>query len=287
VRVQAVRVRAQLEDYYAGPGADDPLRITLPKGSYQPRFECPLAARPVEPAAPPTPAAPATVPPAANRRMAAAALFFMMICLLALVAFELLWEPVGSASPQSGTPVLAIVAQGAPASGPLRLAADRMLALVTSDAAGGEDVRIQRADAASGDYALDARFAGAGENRFDVDFLLTERRSREVVWSRSFSDVGLDDRARQEAMAHNVAALTVDMGGALLTDFYRRLHQTGPPMAGIYCKLTALNFLLLRREEGRPAARECLEKQLEREPDDIRSLTLLSTFLVVGYMEES
>ena len=39
VRVQAGRVRKYLEDYYADEGADDPVRISLPRGSYVPSFE--------------------------------------------------------------------------------------------------------------------------------------------------------------------------------------------------------------------------------------------------------
>jgi adenylate cyclase len=39
VRVQASRVRAYLEKYYASDGADDSVRIALPKGSYVPVFE--------------------------------------------------------------------------------------------------------------------------------------------------------------------------------------------------------------------------------------------------------
>lgn len=39
VRVQATRVRKGLEDYYADAGADDAIRITLPRGSYAPVFE--------------------------------------------------------------------------------------------------------------------------------------------------------------------------------------------------------------------------------------------------------
>ena len=288
VRVQAVRVRAQLEDYYAGPGAGDPVRITLPKGSYHPRFECPVGPPPAEPeiaAAPPPAALPAR--PESSRRVAAAGLFLMCLALLALVAFELLWEPAAS-SAFSDAPRMVIADSGVPASGPLRVAADRMLALLTSDAAGGEDVRIQREkgqEASGGDYVLEARFSAAGTGAFDADFALTERRTREIVWSRNFAEIGLDDRARQESVAHDVAALTVDMGGALLSDLYRRLRDRGGPLIGTYCKLTGLNFLLVRVEEGRPAARACLERLIAADPNDIRALSLLSTFLVVGYME--
>jgi TolB-like protein/tetratricopeptide (TPR) repeat protein len=39
VRVQATRVRKALQTYYAGEGASDPVRITLPPGGYVPGFE--------------------------------------------------------------------------------------------------------------------------------------------------------------------------------------------------------------------------------------------------------
>ena len=45
VRVEASRVRGRLHGYYAQKGARDPIRITIPKGTYVPRFE---RAEPVE-----------------------------------------------------------------------------------------------------------------------------------------------------------------------------------------------------------------------------------------------
>ncbi len=39
VRVEARRLRSKLEEYYAGPGRADPLRITIPKGNYAPVVE--------------------------------------------------------------------------------------------------------------------------------------------------------------------------------------------------------------------------------------------------------
>ncbi|MEH0071550.1 hypothetical protein V6L77_16495 [Pannonibacter sp. Pt2-lr] len=38
VRVEAARLRKRLEDYYEGTGHNDPVRIIIPKGSYQPGF---------------------------------------------------------------------------------------------------------------------------------------------------------------------------------------------------------------------------------------------------------
>lgn len=39
VRVEASRLRSKLRTYYEQDGAQDPIRITIPKGSYVPRFE--------------------------------------------------------------------------------------------------------------------------------------------------------------------------------------------------------------------------------------------------------
>jgi len=46
VRVQARNVRARLEQYYAGPGARDPVIIELPKGTYVPVFRLRERTRP-------------------------------------------------------------------------------------------------------------------------------------------------------------------------------------------------------------------------------------------------
>ena len=61
VRVEVRRLRARLEDYYRGPGAQDPVIITIPRGGYVPVFSTP-ALQPVSPAAPAESAAPVTAP---------------------------------------------------------------------------------------------------------------------------------------------------------------------------------------------------------------------------------
>ncbi|MEN0000160.1 MAG: hypothetical protein AAF940_04695 [Pseudomonadota bacterium] len=38
VRVQAGRLRDQLASYYSGEGADNPIEITIPRGTYMPHF---------------------------------------------------------------------------------------------------------------------------------------------------------------------------------------------------------------------------------------------------------
>src|SRR5438270_2556059 len=38
VRVEAHRLRKRLEEYYSGPGTDDPVQIVIPNGQYRPQF---------------------------------------------------------------------------------------------------------------------------------------------------------------------------------------------------------------------------------------------------------
>ncbi len=52
VRVEARRLRSRLADYYAGPGANDPVVIELPKGAYTPTFKTRTEVAPAETAVP-------------------------------------------------------------------------------------------------------------------------------------------------------------------------------------------------------------------------------------------
>ena len=79
VRVQARNLRARMTKYYEGPGADDPIRIEMPKGTYVPIFHqlepnpavaasaetfAPASIADIPPAAAPVPAAvPASIMP--------------------------------------------------------------------------------------------------------------------------------------------------------------------------------------------------------------------------------
>jgi serine/threonine-protein kinase len=80
VRVEARRLRRKLREYYAGPGKNDPVVISLPEGSYVPQFTGIAIPEPAAPASP-SPAGPRLAvlpleitPPSASALMLAAAL---------------------------------------------------------------------------------------------------------------------------------------------------------------------------------------------------------------------
>src|SRR5262245_2495427 len=57
VRVEARRLRSKVDEYYAGPGRDDPVVIRLRRGSYVPAFEKRTADAPAPQTVVSTPAA--------------------------------------------------------------------------------------------------------------------------------------------------------------------------------------------------------------------------------------
>jgi tetratricopeptide (TPR) repeat protein len=86
VRVQARRLRAALDEYYAGEGASSPVRISLPVGRYVPEFRLPGESRPESVAeAPPVAPAPPAPPIQFRRRQTRTGLTDWMLYALVLV----------------------------------------------------------------------------------------------------------------------------------------------------------------------------------------------------------
>ncbi|MEI9972632.1 MAG: tetratricopeptide repeat protein [Ignavibacteriota bacterium] len=81
VRVQTHYLRAKLAQYYAGPGADDPIVIELPARTYVPRLPKPEPVALAEPAAAETPAAEQAAP---SRRGWAAGLGMLVVAVAAI-----------------------------------------------------------------------------------------------------------------------------------------------------------------------------------------------------------
>jgi TolB-like protein len=95
VRVEVRRLRSRLEDYYRGPGASDPVVITIPRGAYVPVFERPEKT------------APATVVPALvgrDRRFPSFAMLAAVVaCGIGLIVGTLALNSSRAASAQAST----------------------------------------------------------------------------------------------------------------------------------------------------------------------------------------
>lgn len=199
VRTEARRLRQALASYYIGEGAGNPLRITVPKGSYVPRFE-PVRDRPLQPAPDPAETADAaTAPPAAERPAREP-------------------PPVGAAEPPPAPRRAGIVRSGLAAARGRRVgAAAILLVLLLSSAVFGPrfvgDEPSTETVAPPSVLVLPFDVAGAEtEARTLADGLTAEL----VADLMRFPDIrlySLGDSLRQEAGAE-VGALREDLGAA-------------------------------------------------------------------------
>jgi TolB-like protein len=304
VRVEAARLRGRLREYYEGAGADDPIRIQLPKGSYVPTFEPAVSAEP---------------PPAKRQRRPW--LILAPVGLLFAAAGFALWnrapqavtvKPIESIavmpfSDLSEKKDLGYLADGLTEQIQEELTRIRDLRVVgsatTRQASGNPDLR-----SAARQMGADALLEGslrADGSRLRVTVRLYEGGTGAAIWSGSFDGertdlLGLEEkiakglaaklaiqlavrregvdarRAPQRAQAHEYLAqarvLTALESAAPLDEPYRLLQlavATDPSYANAHA---ALASLLIRTRGalggagGQPKALEEANKALELDP---------------------
>jgi TolB-like protein len=109
VRVEARRLRSRLEDYYRGAGANDPIVITIPRGSYIPTFTVSAAPVAVTTPAGTAPADTARNSPPGRSVRSLAVLGIAAVAIVGLVGILLLnvdRSPAAEASPKPSIAVL-------------------------------------------------------------------------------------------------------------------------------------------------------------------------------------
>ncbi len=305
VRVQATRLRQLLQNYYAGPGAEDPVRITMPLGTYMATFErCPApAAEPIEkPAAEveptrasSTPREPSATPASRARKRAIAALAASIA--LALVGWMLLslreqpgLQTQAQAEDSSYRPVVIveeIETEAQPAE--LRVFTTRMLDQIESGLSAYDAVVVREpkkalSQAPDVSYLLLTRVSPASGGRYDFSFRLTHRASGEIVWSRIFGNVEPGEEALRE-ISRTVVASVGDVYGAISVDVLRRITPWPDKPRGYLCILSAFDYLKTRLPERRQPTRDCLEAEIAGNPRDARASAMLAAFLVRGYLD--
>jgi adenylate cyclase len=224
VRVQATRVRAQLDAYYAGEGAEDGVVISLPKGSYVPV----ISVAPVEPASAHAAVARSTLGPG-----------------VAVVRFTRADEDLQSTALAMGlTESLVSALSSFPG---IR---------VVGPVDGGEQEPTGPAERRLG-TRLDVRYVVRGavvsaDGEVVVSVRLVDAASGEVVWADTFhrSAASLAGFTGQDDVVRRVAGIVGDYSGAVLRhaahsggettnpavwtamlEFYEGLERTTPESA--------------------------------------------------------
>lgn len=293
VRVQALRLRQLLEEYYSGPGSLDPWRIEIPRGAYQPRFSRVAMSSTPDLA---VTAAPATPFPGPLRKFGARGLAIIFLLLLFFAALGLaVWTSDRPAGARSGTeidgpPKLLVLAPEFVGSFPREGALPRRALATIEHGLDTMDYVVVRSSgsvASSGDvdYVLHSRFWPGVEDRFDAELRLTRAGSAEAIWSRRFDDVKGADVHEVDAVARKSVASIADIGGVIFSDLRARLPLSSGPPRSLTCRLTALDYLRNRNTSEKARSRDCLETLIAAEPDNASLLRLLSTLLLFDYLD--
>lgn len=292
VRVEAGRLRQKLAAYYAGPGRNDPVRISLPKGGYVPRFEAQPSAALVQAASPPSRTAMGRW-----RRPGGTGLLVLAILaiLLGVAAYLTLGrapttapiEAERAAEPSHQMPALGVLPFEPLDDDPGTVTvAGGLTALVTADLThfrqffvlarrsaaalaedGGDPIR--RAAAAGLDYIVDGTVRRSG-NAYVVTASLISTRDAGVLWTETFSGSQAGNNAL--ALEHEIAAAIVTAVaqpyGLVNRQLGRAADAANLPasLASYACILEADHYYETYDRADYRVAKDCLERAVEAEP---------------------
>ena len=292
VRLEARRLRRDLESHYDATGDTDGVRITVPKGGYVPHVERRTAADEPSPAVPaeeaPSRPGAASAAPRARSRLAATA----AACVLAFVLLGLgiwgAWRP-GATLPADETSqgpaiiVLPFASLGADAQD--RFLAAGMAQDLIAELMRFPDFRLFStlasfeqspvAEPVALGRRLGVGYVVQGGLRSDaaelhVQVLLTDAKTGEVVWSGEY-DRPLTPGNIYEVQAALSAEIATTLGqpyGVVPSQETRRLARGDAPSLSSYsCVLRAYDYRRGFRTDLYGPVRACLEAAVARDPD--------------------
>jgi TolB-like protein len=311
VRVEATRLRRTIDRYYAGPGADDLIRIDLPRGSYIPTFTRRAGL-------PGVTARSSTL----DRFWSIRLLLVAAVALLVLGVVFALWRRQASLPqiaappaamqqraatalpPGNGLPILLMSpfdVSGTP--GPRSIAA-RSLQETLGNAFSHFDLvnvlqeprdrQVERQVAAGTDTALmrdanaDYRFSGAVEYADDgaarLLFKLTDVADGSIVWSRVFDRVlgGDDKAAAEEPIVRELAGILLQPFGVIYTRQRAKVLDGTLTDPRYRCLVEVIDSFRSFDPAQQLRGRDCLEELTTLDPN----FALGFSYLAAVYLRE-
>jgi TolB-like protein len=292
VRLEARRLRRDLDVYYAEAGRSEPIRISIPKGGYQPHFDRTDALEVAVAAAPrevPRPAGEPATPPAAGgprsiRRINLAALAFSLVAATAIgfvIAFGLgVGKQASPSVTEASVTVLPFTTIGSNEEGGYlaaglsqQLVVDLMrfpgFRLYATPPNGTAEVsRVTPPDQRGADYVVSGSVHIEREDVSVVVQLLASN-SGEVRWSgsysRSFTPTALI--AVEQDLASEIASALGQPYGAVPEDLRQRANAPElSDMQSYLCVLRAYDYRRTFQRTKFGPVRACLEDAVRREP---------------------
>jgi TolB-like protein len=259
VRVEATRLRRTLERYYAGPGAEDPIVIALPRGTYVPTFTR-RAARPGG-LAEPRPESPLPTLPPGNG-----------MPVLLVEPFEVIGTPRPSSL--SAASLHAMISDA--------FARFDLLNIVWDWASG-------RVAGAAADARRDYRMAGSAEyyenGTVRLRFRLIDAGDGGVVWTRELEVVAIDDlTAAQEGIVRELAATLVQPFGVIFSHGRAKSLGAGAGDPRYRCILEAAESFRSFDPAQHSRARTSLERLTVLDPSFALGFSYLAALYVREYL---
>jgi Tfp pilus assembly protein PilF len=295
VRTEATRLRSALTRYYTIEGAQDPILITLPPGSYLPQFQRRLitAGAEREPElerAPSPPTQPMEIPlppPPPRRRPAALAIAFVAaIAIIALLLARLFHVPffprnaptiVLSTTQYLGDkPKIQDIALGLTQS--LVLALGRYDGLVIAQTSERQpvDAVVAHQERKGGTvYILESSVEG-DETKLRFRWRLIDAQDQVVIWSDQDDELLGESSplSVEDKIAEGVARLVGVRGGIL--GVTEQNKQGSHSTTGYACVLRAMYYTSTLSVRLHAEVRDCLEQTIAEDPNYAQALALLS-----------
>ncbi|WP_037312458.1 tetratricopeptide repeat protein [Ruegeria halocynthiae] len=287
VRLEARRLRQDIDGYYAGAGRNDPLRLSIPKGGYAPRFE------PV-PQTQPTSAEPSSE---AGRRYGPVVLIGAVVLVLAGLFWGLfhLRDTRAAFNPDMPKgPVVAVLPIETLGDGPAYFA-DGLTQQLTSElirfrdiwvlplgstrrfASGDIDTQLLRSEFGA-DFALEGSVMETGDT-LRLSARLIDLKDQRYAWVQSYT-IGNTSReiyAVQDSVIRDVVGKLAGKYGLLTQEAMRDAIRTPPDSRDAYdCVLGyysyQINIDLTRHAE----VKSCILGALEKSPNYAEAWAVLS-----------
>lgn len=305
VRIEASRLRRNVERYYLLAGRDDPIRIEIPKGTYVPVFhpQAGAADAPPEPSRPPPPRRSAPARPLARH---------LPLGLALLAAVALGWFAASFGGRQAPLEPNAAATGIAPQTRPLLLVArfenlsgdpeqDYIAAGLAQDVVANlarfkdfvvfdarTSAKTSPPEALESGRRLGAHYVVAGTVRTDaqqvrVTAQLVRVETGSVLWAEAYDGklaVGQLFEV-QDSIAARVAAKVAQPYGVVYRDAHAALQRDPPQTLDAYkCTVQAYAYRRDIARELHAPVRGCLERVTSNEPGYGNALALLAMVYV-------
>jgi tetratricopeptide (TPR) repeat protein len=292
VRVEALRLRRMLDQYYSGTGAADPVEIRIRRGSYVPEFAHRARGAPSGETA-----TNATVPSldSTPRRIAIWRGAAIAAGLALLVGAGVLWNVTDRAPATHqlfGTSTARQTFQPTIRVGPFNAGNDANLTALAGILESRIEDTISRFDGPlvlhdptgkpDSDYQITANLGLEAGGTAEISFRMIHVPTREIVWTRLLNGIPADPAtARADGMIGSIAASVAQTYGAVYSDMRKRLPKNPADVSGYGCVMLAYGALNTPAKSSRADADACLERAVAENPNfasGFATLSLLSTF---------